>query len=193
LWTRLKPDELIEMKVEGKAARESAAAPTLLSTMSLNVAYIPHLVYSLAIASLATHLLANRKEWEAQRAHVSAQISVLESLSTRMRTRPRMDDETQRLLNLVGSDAFSERRTVSKPRMEELNWWGALLGGADAKASVPAASIPAHATVEEREALEWAEGELSLLLVFTSDLHACVSDEGVQGNTMTYTPSPPPQ
>ncbi|KAH9888389.1 hypothetical protein C8Q73DRAFT_794156 [Cubamyces lactineus] len=48
------------------------------------LAYLPHVIYSTALTSLAIHHLAQRKALEADRAHVAAQLSILEDLRTRL-------------------------------------------------------------------------------------------------------------
>ncbi|CDO77585.1 hypothetical protein BN946_scf184936.g10 [Trametes cinnabarina] len=51
--------------------------------MSL-VQYLPHIIYTTALTSVATHHLSQRKAFEAERAHVAAQISILEDLRVRL-------------------------------------------------------------------------------------------------------------
>ncbi|RPD52322.1 hypothetical protein L227DRAFT_582130 [Lentinus tigrinus ALCF2SS1-6] len=46
--------------------------------------YLPHLIYSTALTSISMHHLYQRKAAEADRAHVAAQISILEDLRTRL-------------------------------------------------------------------------------------------------------------
>ncbi|KAH8103512.1 hypothetical protein BXZ70DRAFT_735097 [Cristinia sonorae] len=48
--------------------------------------YIPHILYTVAITSIATHLLYHRKESEDQRLHISAHISLLESTLARLQS-----------------------------------------------------------------------------------------------------------
>ncbi|KAI0765682.1 hypothetical protein BD413DRAFT_606152 [Trametes elegans] len=48
------------------------------------VAYLPHLLYSTALTSIAMHHLAQRKALEADRAHVAAQLSILGALRARL-------------------------------------------------------------------------------------------------------------
>ncbi|KAI0330428.1 hypothetical protein GY45DRAFT_1345974 [Cubamyces sp. BRFM 1775] len=48
------------------------------------LAYLPHVIYSTALTSLAIHHLVQRKALEADRAHVAAQLSILEDLRTRL-------------------------------------------------------------------------------------------------------------
>jgi hypothetical protein len=114
--------------------------------MSLNLSYIPHLVYSLAIASLATHLLAHRKEWEAARAQMSARISVLESLSSRLRNGQTVEpEETQRLLGMVDAGISSIPRHTQPPA-EGMGWRTVFLGRPDTSTPGSQASTPTQPT-----------------------------------------------
>jgi hypothetical protein len=98
-------------------------------------AYIPHLLYSLGIVSISTHLLWHRKEWEAQRAHAAAQISVLESITQRLKNGERMDPkEIERLQRMVRGkeDTNSTSPSDSALSAEEIRWKEVLLGKAGA-------------------------------------------------------------
>lgn len=46
--------------------------------------YLPHLIYSTALTSVSMHHLYQRKALEADRAHVAAQLSILDDLRTRL-------------------------------------------------------------------------------------------------------------
>jgi hypothetical protein len=48
--------------------------------------YLPHLIYSVALTSISFHLLVKRDAIETERAQISAQISVLESVVRQLRT-----------------------------------------------------------------------------------------------------------
>ena len=48
--------------------------------------YLPHLIYSVALTSISLHLLVKRDAIETERAQLSAQISVLESVVRQLRT-----------------------------------------------------------------------------------------------------------
>ncbi|KAL7277606.1 hypothetical protein ACG7TL_008533 [Trametes sanguinea] len=52
--------------------------------MSAALQYLPHIIYTIALTSIATHHLQQRKEFEAERAHVAAQLSILEDLRGRL-------------------------------------------------------------------------------------------------------------
>jgi hypothetical protein len=54
--------------------------------------YVPHLIYSVALTSVSTHLLLQRKSIAEQRASISAQISILESIVQRLRSNEDMSD-----------------------------------------------------------------------------------------------------
>ncbi|RDX44217.1 hypothetical protein OH76DRAFT_1111312 [Lentinus brumalis] len=66
--------------------------------------YLPHLIYSTALTSVSMHHLFQRKAAEANRAHVAAQISILEDLHTRLAAREDIPDrEFDRLWRLARS------------------------------------------------------------------------------------------
>ncbi|OSC98457.1 hypothetical protein PYCCODRAFT_1471079 [Trametes coccinea BRFM310] len=52
--------------------------------MSAALQYLPHIIYTIALTSIATHHLQQRKTFEAERAHVAAQLSILEDLRARL-------------------------------------------------------------------------------------------------------------
>lgn len=63
--------------------------------------YIPHLLYSTALASLSFHLLFQKKQADVDRAHLTAQISILESLKQQLQSKQGIsDEELQRLYRL---------------------------------------------------------------------------------------------
>ncbi|EJF57164.1 hypothetical protein BD309DRAFT_857595 [Dichomitus squalens] len=78
--------------------------------MSGLLAYLPHLLYSTALTSISMHHLSQRKAAEDDRAHVAAQISILEDLLAR----PSLPDpEFQRLWRLARShDVWEARKHV---------------------------------------------------------------------------------
>ena len=86
------------------------------------LAYLPHLLYSTALTSISMHHLAQRKAAEADRAHVAAQISILEDLLAR----PTLQDaEFQRLWRLARAhDVWAAREQQAAAAGE---------GGADGK------------------------------------------------------------
>ena len=64
--------------------------------------YLPHLVYSIALTSISFHLLSKRDAIDTERAQLSAQISVLESVVRRLRTPGSITDaEVDRLMKLA--------------------------------------------------------------------------------------------
>jgi len=69
----------------------------------MTLRYLPHVLYSLAITSLSVHLLVHRNAAAAQRAHLAAQISILQSLAQRLKAAdtPLPDGELEMLGRLV--------------------------------------------------------------------------------------------
>jgi len=64
--------------------------------------YLPHAIYSMAIISLSVHLVNTRKKADEERARVSAQISILESVSEQLRSnKPLSEEELSRLRQLA--------------------------------------------------------------------------------------------
>ena len=107
--------------------------------MSSLLAYLPHLLYSTALTSVSMHHLAQRKAAEADRAHVAAQISILEDLLAR----PALPDaEFQRLWRLARAhDVWAAREQQAAAAgegggdgkgagrgKEEIGWREVLLG-----------------------------------------------------------------
>jgi hypothetical protein len=95
--------------------------------------YVPHLLYSLGIVSISTHMLWHRKEWEAQRAHAAARITVLESITGRLRGGERIDpQEIERLQRMVRGRGERDNLETSDASFspEETRWREVLLGKA---------------------------------------------------------------
>ncbi|KAM5544961.1 hypothetical protein V8D89_001072 [Ganoderma adspersum] len=66
--------------------------------------YLPHLLYSTALTSIAMHHLYQRKAAADERSHVAAQISILEDLRTRLSARePIPEREIEQLWHLARS------------------------------------------------------------------------------------------
>ncbi|KAI0698297.1 hypothetical protein C8T65DRAFT_660807 [Cerioporus squamosus] len=101
--------------------------------------YLPHLIYSTALTSVSMHHLLQRKAAEADRAHVAAQISILEDLHARLAAREHIPDrEFDRLWRLARShdvwraeEAEGEGRDVMSVHIqpkETVGWKEVLLG-----------------------------------------------------------------
>ncbi|KAI1788331.1 hypothetical protein LXA43DRAFT_950197 [Ganoderma leucocontextum] len=73
--------------------------------------YLPHLLYSTALTSIAMHHLHQRKAAADERSHVAAQISILEDLRARLSLRePIPEREVERLWHLARShDVWAAR------------------------------------------------------------------------------------
>ncbi|KAL6305077.1 hypothetical protein BKA93DRAFT_779834 [Sparassis latifolia] len=97
--------------------------------------YLPHVLYSMAITSLGMHLLRQRKQVEADRAQISAQISILESTLQRLRAGERVPDrEYERLRKLAFS--HEESQPSHAAGKEAIGWKEVLLGRKDVEPSV---------------------------------------------------------
>ncbi|THH17458.1 hypothetical protein EUX98_g9128 [Antrodiella citrinella] len=105
----------------------------------MNTRYIPHIIYTLAITSISTHLLWHRKESDDQRRHVSAHIALLESTVARLRAGDRLpDDELDRVLRFgeksLSQEEMERARAVARGLVrtegekESIGWKEALLG-----------------------------------------------------------------
>jgi hypothetical protein len=119
----------------------------------VNPAYLPHVLYSLAVTSLATHLLWRRTASEEQRRRVGAEIGMLESLTHRLRTGERIaDDELERLRNLVRNPVeVGSRQKEGSASSDEISWKEVMLGRAKTASS--------QAQTDEYERREWEQGE----------------------------------
>ena len=89
-------------------------------------AYIPHLIYSTALTSISFHLLFQKKQSEVDRAHLNAQISILESLAHRLRSRQEVsDEEIERLCKLAKTH---EDHSGVGTKSESVSWKDVFLG-----------------------------------------------------------------
>ncbi|KAI0644983.1 hypothetical protein C8Q79DRAFT_927261 [Trametes meyenii] len=96
------------------------------------LAYLPHLLYSTALTSIAMHHLFQRKALEADRAHVAAQLSILEDLRTRLAAGESVPDrEIDRLWRLARSHDVWLARAEAEAR-ERAQREGAAAGDKDA-------------------------------------------------------------
>jgi hypothetical protein len=91
-------------------------------------AYLPHLIYSTILTSLSFHLLFQKKQSEVDRAHLTAQISILESLKDRLRSEQDIsDDEIERLCRLAKTHEESHMEGAGMKR-EKVGWKEVFLG-----------------------------------------------------------------
>jgi len=103
--------------------------------------YIPHIIYSLAIVSISTHLLAKKSEFQDVRLHANTHISVLSDIASRMRAGERgadIDSEIERAKKVYGwggnvaeTDKLEKERLAARGvehRGESLGWRDVILG-----------------------------------------------------------------
>lgn len=88
--------------------------------------YIPHLIYSLALTSLSFHLLYQRKQSEVDRAHLTAQTTILESLAHQLRSGSISDEEAERLSRLAKT--HDPEIKDDKVQKEKIRWRDVFLG-----------------------------------------------------------------
>jgi hypothetical protein len=75
--------------------------------------FLPHVIYSVALTSVSLHLLSQRDVINTERAQLSAQISVLESILRQLKTPGSISDvEVERLMKLAR--AHREEPSVQK-------------------------------------------------------------------------------
>lgn len=93
--------------------------------MLFTSAYIPHALYSAAITSISIHLVSTRKSADSDRAHINAQISILESIKEQLQSnKPISNDELERLKRL----ARTPEKTVETTEEESIGWKEVFLG-----------------------------------------------------------------
>ncbi len=107
------------------------------------LAYLPHLIFSTALTSVTMHHLYQRKAAEEDRAHVAAQLSILEDLHTRLAAHePIPDREFDRLWKLArnhdvlraaeaggeGDEKGARVKSVHIQPKETIGWREVLLG-----------------------------------------------------------------
>ncbi|KZT21103.1 hypothetical protein NEOLEDRAFT_1182025 [Neolentinus lepideus HHB14362 ss-1] len=89
------------------------------------ISYMPHIIYSLALTSVSMNMLYQRKLGEAQKASISAQTTILESLAQRLRSGENFpEEEVERLWNL----ARKKGETTLNPHVEEIGLKETFLG-----------------------------------------------------------------
>jgi len=88
--------------------------------------YVPHLIYSTALTSLSFHLLFHKRQAEVDRAHLTAQVSILESLVQQLRSGQNVPvEEIDRLSKLSKTHEGGESTGA---RMEKVGWREVFLG-----------------------------------------------------------------
>lgn len=91
--------------------------------------YLPHVVYSTALTSLAMHSLFHRKEAEEERSHVAAQISILDSMAQRLRSGEDIPDkEFAQLWKLAKSHDVAPENENKEAGKGEIGWKDMFLG-----------------------------------------------------------------
>jgi hypothetical protein len=93
--------------------------------------YLPHIIYSVALTSISFHLLFKRDRIDTQRAQLSAQISVLESVVQQLQSRESVSDvELERLMKLARANGgYRENLTVQDDsRKRVVSWKDAIFG-----------------------------------------------------------------
>lgn len=93
------------------------------------VYYLPHVIYSTALTSLSFHLLFHKRQVEVDRAHLTAQISILESLIQQLRSGQNItDEEIDRLSRLAKTHEDSESTGVRREASKKIGWREVFLG-----------------------------------------------------------------
>lgn len=91
--------------------------------------FLPHVLYSVALTSVSMHLLFQRKTVESERGHVTAQITILESIVHRLRTDKNFsDDELEKLRKLARAHGESETQLEGLSK-GIVGWKEVFLGG----------------------------------------------------------------
>jgi len=90
--------------------------------------YIPHIVYTIALTSISTHLLWHRKEYEEQRRHHETHISLLENTIARLKSGERASEKEFERIIKFGKGP--ELDTVEEVK-EIIGWRAVLLGRKD--------------------------------------------------------------
>lgn len=93
-------------------------------------AYVPHFIYSLSLTSLSFHLLFLKKQAEQDRAHLTAQTTILTSLVRQLRSGPVPDIEFERLSRLAKT--HEDKTSTAETLKEKVGWGDVFLGREDA-------------------------------------------------------------
>ncbi|KAI0785802.1 hypothetical protein C8Q75DRAFT_809018 [Abortiporus biennis] len=123
--------------------------------------YIPHIIYTLAITSLSTHLLNQRKESEEQQIHTKTYISLLESTITKLKSGERIDEKEYQRVKKFGKDLedLENERNVARGIHVDLKgvggsgmgWTEVLLGRKEVQSGSDSTSPDANNTNEGPE------------------------------------------
>jgi hypothetical protein len=90
--------------------------------------YLPHIIYSIALTSISTHLLIKRKAVAEERANVTAQISILESIVQQLRSDlPISEDKLERMKRLSRAHKIPEISENGSPN-NHVKWGDVFLG-----------------------------------------------------------------
>ena len=88
--------------------------------------YLPHVLYSLATTTISIHLVGTRTTYSEERARINSQISILETISQRLRSNESIsDDELERLKTLARP---AEKATPNAGSQEVIRWGDILWG-----------------------------------------------------------------
>ena len=97
----------------------------------MSTRYIPHIIYSIAITSITTHLLNQRKEFEDTRYRIQTHIALLESTVQRLRAGEDVPEiEFERIEKLKSEERLDRgvARGVKVEGGETIGWREVLLG-----------------------------------------------------------------
>ncbi|KAF8075131.1 hypothetical protein FPV67DRAFT_1665863 [Lyophyllum atratum] len=88
--------------------------------------YLPHAIYSVAVVSISIHLVNQRKLASDERARITAQTSILESISEQLRSdKPLSENELEKLRRLARP---IERTPSDEVTGESIGWKEIFLG-----------------------------------------------------------------
>jgi hypothetical protein len=93
--------------------------------------FLPHIIYSVALTSISYHLLVHKKTAEAQKAQLTARISILESIIQSLRSDNLPSDvEIERLKKLARAHDIHAQppATLGGIVNEKVNWRDVFLG-----------------------------------------------------------------
>lgn len=121
----------------------------LIAATTMSTKYLPEIIYALALTSLSTHMLWQRKDSADQRAHYTARVKLLEDTAQRLRAGqdvPQSDfDLIDKMAREPGVDRAAARGTEP---LGSIGWREVLLGRKDGNS----------AQTEYWEAKDWEEG-----------------------------------
>lgn len=90
--------------------------------------YLPHAIYSLAITSVSIHLVSQRKDIDAERGHLTARISILQSIVDQLRSERNAvsDEELARLKRLAG--LHKANLPAEEDEKDDVSWKSVFFG-----------------------------------------------------------------